>query len=194
MLHLTPCPTWKSAFKNILFASGILSLVITPPFVSAAPKEAQDSQQNSRHTSVLHAFTPSWLDLKVEHRTRYETVNHSFKKGQAGSNQQVHQRTRLNFGILDILQPFELHFELVDFRAPVSDRGQGNSPTFVNHWDIFQLHLDLVTPNLLSTGQSSQLEVGRLVMDFGKGRLGCGSPIRKLHAQFRWITMVVWEA
>ncbi len=161
-------------FKSILIASGLLSTFIAATFASAAPEEATGSLHETPQTSALHAFTPSWLDLKVENRTRYETFSHSFKKGQAGSDQQIHQRTRLEFGIREILHPFELYFELADFRTPVSDRGQGNSPLFVDQWDIFQLHGDFVTSNLLKTGQPSRLEVGRLVMDFGMGRLVAG--------------------
>jgi aryl-alcohol dehydrogenase-like predicted oxidoreductase len=43
-----------------------------------------------------------------------------------------------------------------------------------DYFDVFQLHADLVTDNLLGTGQSSRFEVGRLVLDFGKGRLVVG--------------------
>ncbi|HBP88229.1 MAG TPA: hypothetical protein DD706_11100, partial [Nitrospiraceae bacterium] len=52
--------------------------------------------------------------------------------------------------------------------------GQDHNPIFVDHLDIFQLHLDLVSQNFLGTGGSGRLEVGRLIMDFGKGRLVAG--------------------
>lgn len=122
----------------------------------------------------LSAATPEWLKMEVEHRTRYETFNHSFRKDQTGSNQQLALRTRMYFQVHDILDPFNLTFELADFRAPVSDRGQDSSPFFVNHFDIFQLHLDWLSQNFLGTGLTSKIEVGRLVMDFGKGRLVAG--------------------
>jgi len=35
----------------------------------------------------LSAATPDWLELGVEHRTRYETFSQSFTRGTAGSNQ-----------------------------------------------------------------------------------------------------------
>ena len=122
----------------------------------------------------LSAMTPDWMDLGVEHRTRYETFNHSFTRGTAGSNQQVHQRTRVLLGIKDIWDPLRFTLEVADFRAPVADRGQNHEPTFVNHLDIFQLHVDLVSQNFLGTGSPGKLEVGRLIMDFGKGRLVAG--------------------
>jgi hypothetical protein len=122
----------------------------------------------------LSAATPEWLDLGVEHRTRYETFNHSFTRGTAGSDQMVAQRTRILLGIKDIWNPFRFTLEVADFRAPVADHGQDHQPNFVNHLDIFQLHLDLVSQNFLGTGNSGKLEVGRLIMDFGKGRLVAG--------------------
>jgi len=122
----------------------------------------------------LSALTPEWLDLGVEHRTRYETFNQSFTKGTAGSDQMVAQRTRVLFGIKDIWDPVQFTLELADFRAPVADRGQEHQPNFVDHLDIFQLHLDLVSQNFLGTGSSGKFEVGRLIMDFGKGRLVAG--------------------
>ncbi len=122
----------------------------------------------------LSVATPEWLDLGVEHRTRYETFNHSFTKGTAGSNQMIAQRTRILLGIKDIWDPVRFTLELADFRAPVADRGQEHQPIFVDHLDIFQLHLDLVSQNFLGAGSSGKLEVGRLIMDFGKGRLVAG--------------------
>jgi len=122
----------------------------------------------------LSAATPKWLDLGVEHRTRYETFNHSFTKGTAGSDQMVAQRTRVLLGIKDIWDPLRFTLEVADFRAPVADRGQEHQPNFVDHLDIFQLHLDLVSQNFLGTGSAGKLEVGRLIMDFGEGRLVAG--------------------
>jgi len=122
----------------------------------------------------LSAATPEWLDLGIEHRTRYETFNQSFTKGTAGSDQMVAQRTRILLGIKDIWDPIRFTLELADFRAPVADRGQEHQPNFVDHLDIFQLHLDLVSQNFLGTGSSGKFEVGRLIMDFGKGRLVAG--------------------
>lgn len=141
---------------------------------AAAGTEGNALYQLLQKNQPLASLTPSWLDVQLEHRTRYETFNQSFTNGLAGGDQQVHQRTKLQFRVHEILGPFQLSGEIADFRTPVSDRSQGASPVFVDHLDLFQLHADLVTSNFLSTGQSSRLEVGRLVMDFGKGRLVAG--------------------
>ncbi len=102
--------------------------------------------------NTLSALTPEWLDLGVEHRTRYETFNQIFTKGTAGSLQMVAQRTRILLGIKGIWDPIRFTLELADFREPVADRGQDHNPNFVDHLDIFQLHLDLVSQNFLGKG------------------------------------------
>lgn len=124
--------------------------------------------------NMLSALSPPWMDLRVEHRTRYETFDQSFTRGAAGSNQQIHQRTRVLFGIKDIWDPVRFTLEVADFRTPVADRGQDRRPIFVNHLDIFQLHIDLVSQNFLGLRRSGKLEIGRVIMDFGKGRLVAG--------------------
>src|SRR5690606_18588518 len=132
------------------------------------PSDFDRLQTIFEHPHSLSAATPDWLDLGIEHRTRYETFDESFIRGTAGSNQQVHQRTRVFFGIKDIWDPFRLTVEVADFRAPVADRRQDHEPNFVNHLDIFQLHLDLVSQDFFGTGRFAKLEAGRLIMDFGK--------------------------
>ena len=144
------------------------------PSIGAAQDLEEILQKTLKQEKPLNSLLPSWMYLSVEHRTRYETFNQSFQKGTAGSDQQIAQRTRFLFGIKDIFDPIRLTVEVADFRAPVSDRGQGSNPNFVDHWDLFQLHADAVTDNFLGTGMPSRLEVGRLVMDFAKGRLIAG--------------------
>ena len=141
--------------------------------------------------NTLSALTPEWLDLGVEHRTRYETFNQSFTKGTAGSDQMVAQRTRILLGIKDIWDPIRFTLELADFRAPVADRGQDHNPNFVDHLDIFQLHLDLVSQNFLGTGTSGRLEVGRLVMDFGEGRLIAGHRFGSFTPSFDGVQLIL---
>lgn len=59
--------------------------------------------------NTLPALTPEWLDLGVEHPTRYETFNQSFTKCTAGSDHMVAQRTRFLLGIEGYLGPYPIH-------------------------------------------------------------------------------------
>ncbi len=126
------------------------------------------------HQTPLEAATPDWLILGIDHRTRYEAFDNGFTKSIPGFNDQVHQRTRFLFGIKNILDPLRFTLELTDMRASMGNFGQDRSPGFANHFDFTQLHIDLVTNNFLQTGYAAKFQVGRQVMDFGKGRLVAG--------------------
>jgi len=170
--------TFRILRMTILMILGGCSWATSTFGADNAPKEFPSDFDRLKtilqQPNSLSAMTPKWMDLGVEHRTRYETFNHSFTKGTAGSDQMVAQRTRILFGIKDIWDPLRFTLELADFRAPVADRGQEHQPNFVDHLDIFQLHFDLVSQNFLGTGSAGKFEVGRLIMDFGKGRLVAG--------------------
>ncbi len=103
----------------------------------------------------------------------------------------VAQRTRILLGIKDIWDPIRFTLELADFRAPVADRGQDHNPNFVDHLDIFQLHLDLVSQKFLRTGTSGMLEVGRVIMDFGKGRLVAGHRFGSFTPSFDGVQLTI---
>ena len=126
------------------------------------------------HQTPLDAYAPDWLNVAIEHRTRYEAFDNGFTRGIPGDNEQVHQRTRFLLEVKNILDPLQFTLELTDMRAPMAHHGQDRSNIFANHFDFTQLHLDLVTKDFLGTGHAAKLEVGRMVMDFGEGRLIAG--------------------
>ncbi len=144
------------------------------------------------HESPLSALTPDWLDLEVEHRTRYEVYDSGFTRAipDSSDNQQIHQRTRFLIG-LNRKGPLSFTFELTDMRAPLAEYGQAGLPNFANHFDFTQLHVDLKTGNLFGTGLPGKLEVGRLVMDFGKGRLIAGHRFGPLTPTFDGVQLTV---
>ncbi|HXF92458.1 MAG TPA: alginate export family protein [Nitrospiraceae bacterium] len=113
---------------------------------------------------------PAWLVLGGEHRTRYETLDGRFRAGEVGSDQQLALRTRLLFGIQDIFDPVRLTVELQDSRASLTDSGSFVTSNHVNQTDIQQLHIDFVSDNLLGMGLPTELNIGRVNMDLGRGR------------------------
>jgi len=123
------------------------------------------------HKTPLTAYTPDWLNLAIEHRTRYDVFDHGFTKNIPGFNEQVHQRTRFLVEILNIIDPLKLTFELTDIRAPLANYDQEHSSVFANHFDFTQLHLGLHSKNFLGTGYAAKFEVGRFMMDLGEARL-----------------------
>lgn len=125
------------------------------------------------HETPLSAYTPDWLDMAIEHRTRYEAYDNGFTSAIPGDDQQVHMRTRFLFEF-NKKDPLSFALELSDFRAPVAEHGQQNSAVFSNHFDFTQLRVNMRTENFFRTGLPGEVEIGRMVMDFGEGRLIAG--------------------
>lgn len=125
------------------------------------------------HETPLSAYTPDWLDMAIEHRTRYEAYDNGFTSAIPGDDQQVNMRTRFLFEF-NRKDPLSFTLELSDFRAPVAEHGQQNSAVFSNHFDFTQLHVDMKTENFFRTSLPGKVEIGRMVMDFGEGRLIAG--------------------
>jgi hypothetical protein len=144
------------------------------------------------HQTPLSAYTPDWLDLAIEHRTRYEAYDHGFTSAipDGSDNQQIHQRTRFLFEI-NRKEPLSFTFELTDIRAPLAEYGQAGSPVFANHFDFTQLHIDMKTENFFRTGLPGKIEVGRMVMDFGEGRLIAGHRFGTLTPTFDGVQLTV---
>lgn len=114
--------------------------------------------------------TPQWLIFGGEHRTRYETLDRRWRAGEHGSDQQLSQRTRLSFGVQDVLDPLRLTVELQGSRVHLTDAGSFVAGGQVNKTDIQQLHADLVSTNFLGMGQPTVLSIGRINMDVGRRR------------------------
>lgn len=119
----------------------------------------------------LATMTPDWLNIAIEHRTRYDVYDHGFTRNIPGFNDQIHQRTRFLMEIRNIIDPLRLTMELTDIRAPMANFGQDHSPVFANHFDFTQLHAGLVTNNLFGTGYGAKFEVGRFLLETGEARL-----------------------
>ncbi|HBV21200.1 MAG TPA: alginate export family protein [Nitrosomonas sp.] len=175
----------KRPKKSIVVKERTL-LAATPPAVSASELHGAETagfflgdfdrltRLMEEHKTPLAAMAPDWLNIAIEHRTRYETFDNGFTSAIPGDNEQIHQRTRFLFEIEKILDPLRFTLELTDMRAPMAHHGQDRSNVFANHFDFTQLHVDLVTNNFLGTGHAAQFEVGRMVLDFGEGRLVAG--------------------
>src|SRR5690606_13037899 len=62
-----------------------------------------------------------------------------------------------------------------------------------NHFDFTQLHVNMRTDNFFRTGLPGKLEVGRMVMDFGEGRLVAGHRFGTLTPTFDGVQLTVGE-
>ena len=112
---------------------------------------------------------PEWIDLGLENRTRFETLDHPFRRIQSGTGPQVLLRTRVRLGLN--LSAVGFLFEGQDSRTYLHDTGDFVNNLTVNQVDILQLLGSLSLRNVTGTGLRTDLHFGRLTMDFGKRRL-----------------------
>jgi hypothetical protein len=117
-----------------------------------------------------YGWTPDWLIIGGEQRTRYEFMGGQFRRGLRSDDHQLALRSRLFVQVKDILDPIRLTFEFQDSRTffTFADSNAGNN--HIDQIDFQQFHVDFVTPNLLGTGLMSDFQVGRVNMDLGRGR------------------------
>src|SRR5689334_11529241 len=118
---------------------------------------------------------PDWIDLGLEQRTRFESVDHPWRTSQVIGNgrtdDQIAMRSRIRVG-LGGDGPFRFLFEGQDSRSYLNgDRGDFRDTTTVNEFDILQLFGSLTVNNFLGTGLRSDLLFGRMTMDLGRRRL-----------------------
>ncbi len=114
---------------------------------------------------------PDWLDLGLEHRTRFETYDHPWRRSQpAGqTDSQIQQRSRIRLGLNGEYVKFL--FEGQDARVHLDGVESYVTTAIRNEMDVLQLMASITLNNVLGTGLRTDLHVGRLTMDFGRGRL-----------------------
>ncbi len=114
---------------------------------------------------------PSWLDLGLEQRTRFESYDHPWRTSQplGTPDAQIQQRSRVRVGVTSGL--FRLLFEGQDSRVHLDDRNAFVTTGSRNETDILQLHASATFSNLLDMGLRTDLHVGRLTLDIGSRRL-----------------------
>ena len=118
--------------------------------------------------AALHL--PTWLDLGLEHRTRFETYDHPWRTRYAGStDSQIQQRSRVRLGLNG--EHVKLLFEGQDSMVHLDHFGSYVTTGIRNEMDVLQLMASVTVKNILGTGLRTDLHVGRLTMDFGRRRL-----------------------
>ncbi len=119
--------------------------------------------------AALHL--PDWLDLGLEHRTRFETYDHPWRRSQpAGqTDSQIQQRSRVRLGLNG--RSVKFLFEGQDARVYLDGAESYVTTAIRNEMDVLQLMASFTVNDVLEPGLRTDLHVGRLTMDFGRGRL-----------------------
>lgn len=112
---------------------------------------------------------PEWLSLNVEQRTRYETMDGSFRGGSTGGDQQIPLQT--DVALETRWQGFRLGGEFLDAHQFGADKGSGINNTHVDTADFIQGYLAYADQNINYSGIGGDVIVGRQTMNFGSRRL-----------------------
>lgn len=115
------------------------------------------------------AVLPEWLSLSLEQRTRYETMDGTFKAGSKGGDQQIPLQTDVFMEAH--LGDFRIGGEFLDARQFGADSGSGINNTHVDSADLIQAYLAWADQNTLFSGLGTEVIAGRQSLNFGSRRL-----------------------
>lgn len=112
---------------------------------------------------------PAWLQVHVEQRTRYETVDVRYRAAEVGGDQQLDFRTRFQVGASS---PRAWAFaEIQDSRITLHDSASTIGVGAMARTKVQQLHAGLAWRNVKGRGLTLQIEGGRFSRNVGGRRL-----------------------
>lgn len=128
---------------------------------------------------------PDWLALGVEQRTRYETLDGTFKPSltsksyptiphAGGGDQQIALQS--DIWLQARFEKFRFATEFMDARTTGSDAGTNNTPNPPNNsmadtLEFIQAYVSWADQNFLYSGTGVEIKAGRQTMDLGSRRL-----------------------
>ena len=112
--------------------------------------------------------TPDWLELRVQHRLRYETLDSQFRVRGSGGDQLLGLQTfaHLRLGT----RQSHVGLELQDSRGWLDDTGTPLDTGLINSAELLQAYAEW-TPTAAAVPGALTLRAGRLTRDFGSRRL-----------------------
>lgn len=125
---------------------------------------------------------PDWLSASLEHRTRYENVDNSFRANSKGGDQQIAFLT--DIWLEAKLGKFRIGTEFRDSRETGSDTGSPVSNSQVNTADFTQAYVAWADKNLLYSGIGAEVIAGRQTLNFGSRRLVARTVFRNTDNSF----------
>lgn len=134
---------------------------------------------------------PRWLNGMLEHRTRYESFDGPWRRGQTGGQDQVPLQTVL---WLEAHQDgYRAGFELWDARQYGAKPDDTLNNTMVNVANFTQLYGAWSTRNLLDSGLGFEAKVGRQTLELGSRRLVARNAYRNTVNSFTGLMMRLRE-
>ena len=132
---------------------------------------------------------PEWLSVSVEQRTRYETMDGTFKAGSKGGDQQIPLQTTL--WLEAHMSSFRFGTEFMDARGLNSDSGTGMNNTMSDSWDFLQAYGAWADQNVAYSGLGAEVVAGRQTINLGSRRLVARNAFRNTINSFTGIKLRV---
>lgn len=163
------------------------------PFESQMNDALLGNDKYEKPTWNLHDALnlPKWLSLSVEQRTRYETMDGSYKAGSKGGDQQIPLQT--NVFAEARFNHFRLGGEFLDARQFGADSGSGVNNTHVDEADFLQGYLSWADQNMFYSGLGAEIIAGRQTLNFGSRRLVARNSFRNTINSFDGIRLRVLD-
>lgn len=157
-----------------LLIGTVLCLAESAQAEAPRPKETADApliREDVAWPRLLHESLglPGWLDLALEQRTRFEYLDEPFRPGEADTQSEYPQRTRLRVGA-DAPAGFRFLAELQDSRT-WGDGPDDFTGATIDKVSFAQLFGSYTRRELFGTQLRADLHLGRMSLDFGSRRL-----------------------
>jgi len=142
--------------------------------------------RNAAKTAFPFLEDAPWLDIGIEHRTRFEDRDNSFlRTPQAGQDYPFLLRTRLYLGVKDVLDPFRCAVEFQDSRWENSIYASTNRE--VNEYEPIQMYGEFHFENALGTDRPVYLRGGRMAFELVDRRLIANNEFRNTTNNFQGV-------
>lgn len=175
-----------------------------PPVTEPAPEKPRDYYVRARGYRIVPETDPpryvrdapktgysflqsaDWLDIGLEHRTRFEYRQNSFlRTPQKGKDYPFLLRTRLYLGVKDKLDPFRFVVELQDSRWENSQYPSTNRE--VNEFEPIQMYGELYFKDLLGADRPLYVRGGRMAFELLDRRLIANNEFRNTTNNFQGV-------
>ena len=165
----------------------------TKPPIAAFESQMQDAllgnDKYQKPVWNLHDVLglPKWLSMSVEQRTRYETMDGSFKANGKGGDQQIPVQTDL--WLQANLGQFRAGAEFLDARALGADSGSGVNNTHADQADFIQGYVAWANQNIFYSGIGAEVVAGRQTLNLGSRRLIARNAMRNTINSFTGVKL-----
>lgn len=134
---------------------------------------------------------PKWLSLSLEHRTRYESLDGTFRANSRGGDQQIALQT--DVWLEARYNAFRVGTEFLDARALDADSGSWVNNTHANTADFVQAYVAWSDQNLFYSGLGTEVIAGRQTLNFGSRRLVARNAFRNTINSFTGVRVRVLD-